>query len=141
MAVKQELVIRPPNAAEVTLKLRVVCKRFVSENHSVVQWEGVCDCSSPSDSTQPVTMQEAGWVMMQALESSQPMSIVRSCVQMTPSNSDMPWIHSMLALGDLAKSMIPSSPQAMIDRHQCVENRLLNAARTKQQQTSSSVST
>lgn len=107
------------------LTLRVVCKRFVSDAFTVLHWEGICDWSTLNDNTRRTSTQESGWVIFRPLQISPPISVVQSFAQVTPSDSREPWMQYMQKRSVLGKVILPSSQQAMIVRHQSVENRLV----------------
>lgn len=112
------------------LTLRAVCKRFVTESYTALYWEGTCDWSTLTDSrsSRRTTTRESGWVIFRPIEISPPISAVQAFVQVSPSDAREPWMQFMQQRGVLAKVILPSSEQAMIERHQSVENQLVDAA-------------
>lgn len=126
---KQELVITPPNSDAMKLTLRAVCKRFLSDNYTTLRWEGTCDWSPLHDgSSCRTTTQESGWVVFRPIEISPPVSQVQAFARATPSDASEPWMQLMQTRSVLAKVILPSSEQAMLERHQSVENQLVDAS-------------
>lgn len=128
MAFKQDLTIEQPNESAMKLTLRAVYSQFISENRTILHWEGTCDWSTHSGRT--TTTQESGWVIFRPLGRDWPSSsvcVVQSVVQIKPSDTSAPWMEYMHKRSALAKVILPSSVRVMAEQHQCVENSLIDS--------------
>lgn len=117
----------PSNQPEITLQIRGVCRRFSSKHRIVHVWEGACDWSTALNAPCPATI-ESGWMSLQSMgEAETPMSILHSYAQMKPSETISDWVQQAVRLGVLEKDVRLAFSQVLQDRHQCIENWLMDA--------------
>lgn len=127
LSFKQELMVPISNLHNVRLKIRSVCKKFVSEGRTVILWEGLSQWMTSQDSM-ITTTHEQGSIVFEPLQFGDGLSTVKGFSRLAPVNMEDSWVHLVQNTNALTRIVLPSYEKLIDARHQYVENRLMDAS-------------
>lgn len=112
----QDFVLPVSHLHDVTLKIQVVCKRFVNDRRTVFLWEGLSHWLTPADGSSTST-HEHGAIVIEPLGSAADlvaMSSLKGYVRLTSVN---PGLLLQLSKCTLAGTVLPAFENVMNVRH------------------------
>ncbi|ETO70135.1 hypothetical protein F444_13376 [Phytophthora nicotianae P1976] len=133
MYLKRECMLQGESSS-IPVLLRGVCRRFVEPHRIVVVWEGTGDWPKDYLRTHPssVPIRERGYCVVQTFHSgnkggrAMPLSLLQSCVCMTPGLSTGIDMNQPECLQMLSDVVIPSYRKILDAREQMLENAILD---------------